>query len=144
MQSVSTGSVTSGYNAALSTYFANIGEPYSGCGVPPEKLVDDSGKDLPWVALNTNSEFSNGKNCGRFIAIRLGKNCVGAGNSNNAVCVGGRARPPTATPLLVCRAASCPSAAFRLAAALCPLARRSPRRGPATRLASQGDPMMHH
>jgi hypothetical protein len=77
--------------SGLSTFFSAIGTPFSGCGVPPSKLVDESGKPLPWVALNTNGPFSGGKNCGRFVQIKLGKNCAGGSNSGNSVCNGGSA-----------------------------------------------------
>ena len=88
------GGVKSGHG----THFAAMGKPYGGCGVPPGKAFDDNGKQLPWFALNTNTEFNNGVNCGRWVEIKLGKNCVGAGNSQWSICNGGRKRPPTPPP----------------------------------------------
>jgi len=86
-----------GSKNALSTFFSAIGQPFSGCGTPPSVLKDDKGKALPWVALNTKGPFSKGANCGRFIKIKLGQNCVGGGNKKFEVCVGnGSARPPPA------------------------------------------------
>jgi hypothetical protein len=88
--SVSTvGDVKSGHG----TYFAGmgwpVGSPIGGCGVPPEKAFDDSGKPLPFVALNTNSEFKTGANCGRWVQITLGNNCQGGGNTDFSICNGG-------------------------------------------------------
>lgn len=71
------------------TFFEAMGAEVGGCGYPREKAVDDNGKALPFVALNTNSEFDNGANCGRWVEITLGKNCVNAGNSQWSVCNGG-------------------------------------------------------
>lgn len=79
------------------THFAAMGKPYGGCGVPPGKAYDDNGKALPWVALNTNAEFENGVNCGRWLEITLGQNCVGAGNSQWSICNGGSA-PSSLSP----------------------------------------------
>jgi hypothetical protein len=44
---------------------------------------------LPFIALNTATEFAKGANCGRWIEIRLGKNCAGGSNDNDNVCMGG-------------------------------------------------------
>lgn len=70
-----------------------MGTPFGGCGVPPSKAFDDNGKALPFVALNTNSEFDNGANCGRWVEITLEENCVGGGNSAWSTCIGGCAHP---------------------------------------------------
>jgi hypothetical protein len=71
------------------TLFGGMGTPYGGCGVPASKAVDDLGNPLPFVALNTNSMFSGGTNCGRWVKITLKENCVGAGNDQWKPCVGG-------------------------------------------------------
>lgn len=76
------------------THFTAMGTPFGGCGVPPAKAVDDNGKALPFVALNTNSEFSGGANCGRWVEITVGENCVGGGNDVWSICNGGSAPPP--------------------------------------------------
>lgn len=78
---------------AHGTFFSGMGTPTGGCGVPPSKAYDDRGTPLPFVALNTNSEFANGNNCGRWIEITLGQNCEGGGNSAWSICNGGRALP---------------------------------------------------
>ena len=54
-----------GRRAGYGTFFHGMGSPFGGCGVPPWKAADDNGKPLPFIALNTNSEFQNGGNCGR-------------------------------------------------------------------------------
>ena len=59
----------------------------------PSKAFDDNGKALPFVALNTNTEFDNGSNCGRWIEVTLKENCDGGFNSQWEPCVG-RAPPP--------------------------------------------------
>ena len=75
------------------THFDAMGVPHGGCGVPGSKAFDDNGKALPFVALNTNTEFDNGSNCGRWIEVTLKKNCDGGFNSQWEPCVG-RAPPP--------------------------------------------------
>jgi hypothetical protein len=78
--------------SAESTFFQGIGLPVSGCGVPPEFV-----NDLPFVALNTNSEFSSGSNCGRWVEITLGQNCVGGSNPiDGPPCNGGSVSPSSA------------------------------------------------
>lgn len=72
------------------THFAGMGSPTGGCGVPPGKAFDDNGKALPFVALNFNSEFASGSNCGRWVEIELGANCINAGNSQFSICNGGQ------------------------------------------------------
>ena len=79
--------------SAHGTYFHGMGIPIGGCGVPPSLAVDDNGKALPYVALNTNSEFSNGVNCGRWVEITVKENCEGSGNSQWSVCDNGSAFP---------------------------------------------------
>eukprot|EP00892_Ulva_mutabilis_P000953 jgi/Ulvmu1/10859/UM007_0033.1 len=75
---------------AHGTHFSGMGSPTGGCGVPPGKAYDDNGTPLPFVALNTNSEFDNGSNCGRWVEIRLGRDCKGAGNTAYSICNGGK------------------------------------------------------
>jgi hypothetical protein len=74
---------------AHSTFFDGFGLPYGGCGVPMAKAKDDNGKSLPFIALNQNSIYSNGDNCGRWVEIKLGDNCVGGSNTKTSICVGG-------------------------------------------------------
>lgn len=80
-----------GSKTGYGTWFTAMGQPFGGCGVPPGKAVDDNGKPLPFVALNTNSEFQNGANCGRWIKMVVGDNCQGGGNLDWEVCRGGSA-----------------------------------------------------
>ena len=75
----------------LGTFYEAIGLPISACGVPPEKLVDDNGNTLPFVALNTNSMFGSGEHCGRWVKISVGNNCLHGHNSQWSVCEGGSA-----------------------------------------------------
>lgn len=86
--------------SAHGTYFHGMGSPIGGCGVPPQLAVDDAGTPLPYVALNTNSEFSNGVNCGRWVEITVKENCEGAGNTAYSICNGGSALPPPNPPSL--------------------------------------------
>lgn len=91
----------------FATHFDGFGIPYGGCGVPQSWLVDKNGKELPFVALNTQlSDFSvpahvepipdsllglfnNGKNCGRWMKITLKKTCKRGSNTNERVCIVG-------------------------------------------------------
>lgn len=86
------------------TTFASLGEPYGGCGVPQDWLVEN-GTEIPFVALNTQyssvseagrlepvsdefvGEFENGSNCGRWIIMTVGKTCKHGSNSNDEVCI---------------------------------------------------------
>lgn len=79
--------------AGHGTHFDGMGSPFGGCGVPPELAVDDVGTPLPYVALNTNSEFATGANCGRWVEITLKENCEGAGNTAYSICNGGSTPP---------------------------------------------------
>jgi hypothetical protein len=86
-----------GGNAATGTFFAKIaagGQAVSGCGLPPNLMVDDGGKAIPYVALNVGAEFKGGANCGRWVKITLGENCAGGTNSEWSVCNGGRTHRP--------------------------------------------------
>jgi hypothetical protein len=78
--------VASGSNDGLSTFYEGIAGPISACGVPTSKL-----QDLPFVALNENSAYSDGSHCGRWVKITLGDNCSGGSNSPTSVCKGGSA-----------------------------------------------------
>ena len=85
--------LTAAQFSAHGTYFHGMGIPIGGCGVPPSLAVDDNGKALPYVALNTNSEFSNGINCGRWVEITVKENCEGSGNAQWSPCNNGSALP---------------------------------------------------
>ena len=94
-----------GGGTGFGTHFDAVGSPYGGCGVPGEWLVDDTGKAIPFVALNTQYSsvsspmslepvpanelgmFNNGLNCGRWITMTLGKTCLGGSNTANEVCI---------------------------------------------------------
>lgn len=75
--------------AGFGTFFHGMGHPFGGCGVPPGKAHDDNGKPLPYIALNTNSHWHNGANCGRWVEITLGQNCEMGGNTQWSVCNNG-------------------------------------------------------
>jgi hypothetical protein len=75
--------------SGLSTYTTIVGSPTTACGVLPDKLKDSVNKPLPLVTLNTAGPYSSGKNCGRWIEITIGDNCVSGSNTDSAVCVGG-------------------------------------------------------
>jgi hypothetical protein len=89
-QPAKTGQMVGGKFTGHGTHFDGMGTPFGGCGVPPEKAKDDAGTPLPYVALNTNSVFDGGSNCGRWVEIILGENCEGAGNTAYSICDGGR------------------------------------------------------
>jgi hypothetical protein len=124
-----------GYHEGHGTCYEAIGTPISACGIPAEMYIDENGKALPFGALNTNSMFEDGKNCGRWVEVTLGQNCGGSGNSQWAACNGGSARPllPTACCALALSpaafhaftslhsaVAAARAAAVRCAAAACP------------------------
>jgi hypothetical protein len=75
--------------SSLSTFSEDPGIPISSCGVLPAKLKDSNGKALPYITLNQASAYSGGKNCGRWIEITIGNNCVGGSNTDSAVCIAG-------------------------------------------------------
>lgn len=75
-----------GSRTGYGTWFTAMGQPFGGCGVPPSKANDDNGKPLPFVALNTNSEFKNGANCGRFVLSVFSSVLQAPGS---CLCVGG-------------------------------------------------------
>lgn len=84
-RSLCTGQAFSGHI----THFDAMGVPHGGCGISMERSVDDNGKKLPFLALNTNSLFENGANCGRWVEITLEENCDGGGNGQWSICQGG-------------------------------------------------------
>lgn len=80
-------------HTGVATHFEKLGSPYGGCGIPTE-LVDSE----HFVALNVFNapnaghqdytrpingtdtvlmgEFANGKNCGRWVKVTIGENCI--------------------------------------------------------------------
>ncbi|MBF0443082.1 MAG: hypothetical protein HQK54_14335, partial [Oligoflexales bacterium] len=81
-------------DTAYGTFFDGMGKPVGGCGVPEEFMVDENGKPLPFIALNVQNTpmrgtmlprpirdpskiglFNNGKNCGRWVEIKIGNDC---------------------------------------------------------------------
>ena len=93
IKSVPIGAKYEGYG----TYFEGYGIPYGGCGVPQSWTVDQLGKELPFVALNTFSTkegnprlpglFDGGKNCGRWLRIVAGDNCIDGSNDLWRACI---------------------------------------------------------
>jgi hypothetical protein len=94
-------------NSGVATHFDALGSPTGGCGVPQDLLETQN-----FVALNVfNSpknyasytrpiagadlqylgEYDNGLNCGRWVQVTIGPNCVGGTNDgaqNQAFCRG--------------------------------------------------------
>jgi hypothetical protein len=90
-------------NNAMATHFDGCGSPYCGCGVPQFTLPTPN-----FVALNVQKTpydystylqrpiqdpnkvgiFNNGKNCGRWIRVTLGRFCTGvnSGLPNKPFC----------------------------------------------------------
>jgi len=71
-----------------------MGTPYSGCGVPQGSLVDDVGRALPWVALNSmtvdgqvGGQFARGENCGRWLRIKPLQGCTRGTSGQERVCI---------------------------------------------------------
>lgn len=89
-----------GAGRGYATYFEGFGIPYGGCGVPQAWTVDDDGKALPFVALNTFADtdiehptglskpgmFAGGKNCGRWLRMATCVDCKGGSNDQWTVC----------------------------------------------------------
>jgi len=79
----------------FATYFEGFGNPYGGCGVPQSWTVDDAGRALPFVALNTFADitmtgmglFSQGGNCGRWLRIVAEDNCASGTNDQWRACI---------------------------------------------------------
>ena len=80
----------------VATYFDDLGKPFGGCGVP-ESIVETSN----YVALNVFNtpgngtqyvrpikgsdlkymgEFQNGRNCGRWVRVKILENCISGQN----------------------------------------------------------------
>lgn len=86
-----------GAGAGYATYFEGFGIPYGGCGVPQSWTVDDNGKALPFVALNTFADqagarlgmFDGGRNCGRWLRMTACSDCKGGSNDQWRVCIKG-------------------------------------------------------
>ena len=103
-----------GGNRGKSTNYDAMGTPVSGCGVPPDMYGDRL-----WVALNSGRDdggmgmFEDGANCGRWIEIRLGKNCIMDCEHDDVD--ESSARPPQSLPV----STSCPLCAGCLFAAFC-------------------------
>ena len=92
----------------VATYFDGIATPFGGCGVPEGNLETDNyvalnvynspgvgtmwtrpivGADLPYMG-----EYKNGNNCGRWVRVRIGENCIGGINDGmlgRPFCQGG-------------------------------------------------------
>eukprot|EP00347_Sterkiella_histriomuscorum_P007580 403348374 len=100
---------TNTLKTAYATFFSGLGQPYGGCGVPESEL-----NGIPYVALNVQKlingnyysnlqrpltqvnqlgEFNNGRNCGRWLRVNIGKFCQGGSNTGNPgtkFCSGGK------------------------------------------------------
>jgi hypothetical protein len=96
------------YYSGISTHFVNFGDPYGGCGVPFDALENPN-----YVALNAFNTpkmyqpfptrppmgdpnklgmYQDGCNCGRYVEVIMGADCVGAGNGgepNSTPCGSG-------------------------------------------------------
>jgi len=91
-----------------STWFTALGSPYGGCGVPQANLdsqnfvalnvQDDPGNYPLQLSRPISQQFANdiglwnnGLNCGRWVHVVMGANCVGTndGGQNVAFCRGG-------------------------------------------------------
>lgn len=93
------------------THFESLGTPYGGCGVPEQVLetphylalnVVHTPRDYtsqhsrPIARDDINGMFDRGRNCGRYVRVEIGDNCVGGQNSGAAgteFCAGGRYQP---------------------------------------------------
>lgn len=91
----------------LSTHFDSLGAPYGGCGIPQDKLetqnfvalnvFNSPGNYVYWTRplsganLQYLGEFSNGKNCGRWVHVTIQEDCNGLndGAKNQPFCRGG-------------------------------------------------------
>ena len=86
-----------GAGPGYATYFSGFGDPYGGCGVPQAWTVDDDGKALPFVALNTFAGidgqelgmFDGGKNCGRWLRMTACVDCKGGASDQWRSCIKG-------------------------------------------------------
>lgn len=73
--------------------------PQDCCGL--QEYKDDNGKEIPFCALNTNSEFEHGANCGRWIRAKIGKVCFSGTDTGDSACSDESAHPPP-VPFDVC------------------------------------------
>lgn len=80
----------------VATYFDGLGTPYGGCGVPQNILetqyfvalnvFNTPGVSTDYTRPITPStspiigEFNNGLNCGRWVKVKVGPNCIGGIN----------------------------------------------------------------
>jgi len=95
----------------VATYFDDLGKPFGGCGVP-ESIVETPN----YVALNVFNtpgsgtqyvrpitgnnlqymgEFQNGRNCGRWVRVKILENCIDGMNDGalgQTFCRGGNAK----------------------------------------------------
>eukprot|EP00347_Sterkiella_histriomuscorum_P012510 403368303 len=84
---------------SYATHFDGIGQPYGGCGIPeslmgyPHYLAlnvqntpNDYGTFLHRPISNSEGskigQFNNGKNCGRFVRVHIGRFCTGVNSGN--------------------------------------------------------------
>jgi len=97
-------------NTGYGTYYANLGTPYGGCGVPQDLLetpyyvalnmfhspgnYGNFTRPLKGTELQYMGEFSNGANCGRWVKVDIGRFCQGIndGAQNQAFCRGANAK----------------------------------------------------
>lgn len=94
-------------NSAMATHFDGCGSPYCGCGIPQsilptpnflalnvQKTPYDYSTYLPRPIQDSTKlgPFNNGKNCGRWIKVTLGKFCTGtnSGLPGKPFCEGGQ------------------------------------------------------
>lgn len=119
---------------ARSTFFSQ-GPSTFGCGIPRNRLTDENGRALPYVALNLlrgnpgfeptrpipqefRGIFNDGATCGRWIEITVLENCIGGSNAASPqtiddICIGGCVLFPCASPvaqllsLLCCPGQAC-------------------------------------
>ncbi|MBF0442147.1 MAG: hypothetical protein HQK54_09595, partial [Oligoflexales bacterium] len=93
---VPSGGDTSGVYLSVATIFGDLGVPYGGCGVPQQNVESQH-----YVALNVQDTpgvyneyltrpitekgklglFANGLNCGRWVEVTIGDECVGGNNA---------------------------------------------------------------
>lgn len=93
--------------SAMATHFDGCGTPYCGCGVPQsilpttnfvalnvQKTPNDYSTYLPRPIqdLSKVGPWNNGKNCGRWIKVTIGKYCTGvnSGLPGKPFCEGGQ------------------------------------------------------
>lgn len=88
--------VSQTYYQGVATHFEELGTPYGGCGVPPDMVETDD-----FVALNVydapgigtmwtrplagrdtvhKGVYDNGNNCGRWLKVTIGEDCINGAN----------------------------------------------------------------